>query len=242
MLSRPTLLVLKNDQDQGHERGSCLELTRKTSCEERYGHRPRTEHRSRARAGKLRSELWPRVRGRFCSSLDCWPLWRSESPRWWALVIAAAFAIVALIRPQVLHHLNRAWLAFGKLLHRIVSPIVMSALFFLCVTPTAWIMRMRGKDLLSLKRRPDLKSYWIDREPIASRSSIDETPILSSADGRPRQRKRIVMISIIAELWGFLRVRKKFWLVPILLMLLIFGGLIILVQGSAVAPFIYTLF
>jgi len=50
------------------------------------------------------------------------------------------------------------------------------------------------------------------------------------------------MMSIVAELWGFLRVRKKFWLVPILLMLLIFGGLIILVQGSAVAPFIYTLF
>jgi hypothetical protein len=50
------------------------------------------------------------------------------------------------------------------------------------------------------------------------------------------------MISIVAELWGFLRVRKKFWMVPILLMLLIFGGLIILVQGSAVAPFIYTLF
>ena len=50
------------------------------------------------------------------------------------------------------------------------------------------------------------------------------------------------MMSIVAELWGFLRVRKKFWLVPIMLMLLIFGGLIILVQGSAVAPFIYTLF
>jgi hypothetical protein len=50
------------------------------------------------------------------------------------------------------------------------------------------------------------------------------------------------MMSIVAELWGFLRVRKKFWMAPILLMLLIFGGLIILVQGSAVAPFIYTLF
>ena len=50
------------------------------------------------------------------------------------------------------------------------------------------------------------------------------------------------MMSIIAELWSFLRARKKFWLIPILLLLLVFGGLIILVQGSAVAPFIYTLF
>jgi len=50
------------------------------------------------------------------------------------------------------------------------------------------------------------------------------------------------MYAIIVELWGFLRVRKKFWLAPILFSLLIFGVLIILSQGSAVAPFIYTLF
>jgi len=49
-------------------------------------------------------------------------------------------------------------------------------------------------------------------------------------------------MSILAELWSFLKVRKKYWLAPILLMLLVFGGLIILAQGSAVAPFIYTLF
>ena len=49
-------------------------------------------------------------------------------------------------------------------------------------------------------------------------------------------------MSILVELWDFLRVRKKFWLLPMLLVLLAFGGLIILVQGSAVAPFIYTLF
>jgi Family of unknown function (DUF5989) len=49
-------------------------------------------------------------------------------------------------------------------------------------------------------------------------------------------------MSILVELWKFLRVRKKFWLAPIVVVLLVFGGLIILVQGSAVAPFIYTLF
>jgi hypothetical protein len=49
-------------------------------------------------------------------------------------------------------------------------------------------------------------------------------------------------MSILAELWSFLRERKKFWLTPIVIMLLVFGGLVILVQGSAVAPFIYTLF
>ncbi len=49
-------------------------------------------------------------------------------------------------------------------------------------------------------------------------------------------------MSILAELWKFLRVRRKFRLLPMALVLLVFGGLMMLVQGSAVAPFIYTLF
>jgi hypothetical protein len=47
---------------------------------------------------------------------------------------------------------------------------------------------------------------------------------------------------IISEIWAYLRMRKKYWLTPILLVLLVFGGLLILAQGSVVAPFIYTLF
>ena len=47
---------------------------------------------------------------------------------------------------------------------------------------------------------------------------------------------------IIKELWAFLRVRKKFWLLPIIVVMALLGGLLVLVQGSAVAPFIYTLF
>lgn len=49
-------------------------------------------------------------------------------------------------------------------------------------------------------------------------------------------------MSFLGELWSFLRERKKFWLAPIIVMLAVFGGLIVLTQGSAVAPFIYTLF
>jgi len=49
-------------------------------------------------------------------------------------------------------------------------------------------------------------------------------------------------MTFLSEFWAFLRERKKFWLVPILLILFLFGGLVILSQGSAVAPFIYTLF
>jgi hypothetical protein len=50
------------------------------------------------------------------------------------------------------------------------------------------------------------------------------------------------MGEFVLEMWAFMRERKKFWLLPIVLILVLFGGLIVLTQGSAVAPFIYTLF
>ena len=49
-------------------------------------------------------------------------------------------------------------------------------------------------------------------------------------------------MGFILELWAFLKIRKKFWLLPIIVMMAIFGGLVVLSQGSAVAPFIYTIF
>jgi hypothetical protein len=50
------------------------------------------------------------------------------------------------------------------------------------------------------------------------------------------------MLDLISDLWQFMRERKKFWLAPIIMVMLLLGGLIVLAQGSAVAPFIYTLF
>lgn len=49
-------------------------------------------------------------------------------------------------------------------------------------------------------------------------------------------------MQFLSDVWGFLKVRKKFWLLPLLTALLIMGGLVVLTGGSAVAPFIYTLF
>ncbi len=50
------------------------------------------------------------------------------------------------------------------------------------------------------------------------------------------------MFDLLKDLWGFMRERKKFWLAPVILILVLLGGLLVLAQGSAVAPFIYTLF
>ncbi|MDO8414268.1 MAG: DUF5989 family protein [Gallionellaceae bacterium] len=50
------------------------------------------------------------------------------------------------------------------------------------------------------------------------------------------------MLELLKDLWAFMRARKKFWLLPIIVILLLLGGLIVFAQGSAIAPFIYTLF
>ena len=103
--------------------------------------------------------------------LGCWPVIHLQSPRWWALAVALAFGAVALMWPEKLQPLNRVWMAFGRLLHKVVSPVVMGVIFFTCVTPTAWIMRWRGKDLLSLKWDAERKSYWIERPAAAANAN-----------------------------------------------------------------------
>jgi hypothetical protein len=50
------------------------------------------------------------------------------------------------------------------------------------------------------------------------------------------------MLSMLSEIWAFLRIRKKFWLLPIVVVMLLFGALMIFAQSSALAPFIYTIF
>lgn len=94
-----------------------------------------------------------------------WPLASAGGVRFWALVVAAAFLAAALLAPGVLKPLNRAWFAFGMLLHKIVNPLVMAFLFFTTVTPIALLMRLLGKDPLRLKLDRAAKSYWIERTP-----------------------------------------------------------------------------
>ena len=50
------------------------------------------------------------------------------------------------------------------------------------------------------------------------------------------------MLDLLKDLWAFMRVRKKLWLAPIIIIMVLLGGLLVLAQGSAIAPFIYTLF
>jgi hypothetical protein len=103
--------------------------------------------------------VWPAVRLGWTPRLD------PAALRVWALAIAGAFLAVAFAAPALLNPLNRLWFAFGLLLGRVMTPLVMGLLYVLTIVPTGYIMRLRGKDLLDLKLDRARKSYWIMREP-----------------------------------------------------------------------------
>lgn len=92
------------------------------------------------------------------------PLLHGESVRLWSIVVAAIFLAIAIVYPRILRPLNLLWFKFGMLLGKIVAPIVISAVFFVIVTPMALIMKLLGKDPLSRKREPDAATYWSTRD------------------------------------------------------------------------------
>lgn len=80
-------------------------------------------------------------------------------------VLGSLFLLVTLTRPGLLRGLNRAWMKFGEMLHRIVSPIVLGAMYFVVLTPFAVVMRLFGRDALQRRLDPNARTYWIDRTP-----------------------------------------------------------------------------
>jgi hypothetical protein len=97
--------------------------------------------------------------------IGLWPWLFGGQVRIWSLVVGAAFLGVACLWPAALAPLNRVWMRFGMLLHRIVSPAVLGVMFFVVVTPMGLVMRALGKDPLRLRFNREALSYWIDRQP-----------------------------------------------------------------------------
>ena len=96
--------------------------------------------------------------------ISLWPLLNGNPLRVWSIFVAIIFLILGLINSNFLTPLNKLWFKFGKLLGFIVAPIVMGVIFFLIITPTGFIMKMLGKDLLNKKYNNKIKSYLINRE------------------------------------------------------------------------------
>ena len=91
-----------------------------------------------------------------------YPLINQGEIRIWSVLISLLFLILGIINSKILTPLNKVWFKFGIFLGKIISPIVMCLIFFLVVTPIAFLMRMLKKDLLNLKFSKN-NSYWVEK-------------------------------------------------------------------------------
>ena len=89
--------------------------------------------------------------------------WRSGGINLWLLGASAAFLIVTLTAPRLLSPLNRLWGAFGRLVHAVVSPVILAVLFYGAITPIGLLARLTGHDPLKRRIDPAAKTYWIER-------------------------------------------------------------------------------
>ncbi len=96
--------------------------------------------------------------------LGAWPLVSGEPPRVLLLAAALVLTVISVVAPRLLAPLNIAWHRLGLALHRIVSPVVLGALFYVVVTPMGVAMRLANKNLLQ-RRKPERSTYWEARDP-----------------------------------------------------------------------------
>jgi hypothetical protein len=85
-----------------------------------------------------------------------WPIW---------LGLAALIIVLAFVAPQILSPLNWIWTKIGLLLHALLSPIMLGVLFYVCITPIGYLMRLSREDPLHRRFDPAADSYWIKRDP-----------------------------------------------------------------------------
>jgi hypothetical protein len=94
--------------------------------------------------------------------ISIYPLLHGQNLRFWSLIVAIIFLALGLLNSKILTPLNKIWFKFGLLLGSIVSPIIMSIIFFFVVTPISFVMKILGKDILNLKRNNN-NTYWVEK-------------------------------------------------------------------------------
>lgn len=91
--------------------------------------------------------------------------WRAHATYPWAFALSALTLVVTLAKPDWLAPANRAWMKFGEILNRIVSPIALGIIFFGVLTPMALAMRLVGRDTMKRRFEPSALTYWVERDP-----------------------------------------------------------------------------
>ena len=93
-----------------------------------------------------------------------WPLIYSTNVRLWSLIIAAIFLALAFLRPNLLTPLNKIWIKLGQILGKYISPIFLSIIYFIVLTPIGILLKIFKKDILDLKIDKKIDSYWKTRD------------------------------------------------------------------------------
>ena len=96
--------------------------------------------------------------------LGLWPLKNGENLNFYFITVSIIFLILGLINSKLLTPLNKSWIKLGEILGIIIAPIVMALVYFVILTPVSLIVRIFGKDLLSLKLFKEKETYWIERK------------------------------------------------------------------------------
>ena len=96
--------------------------------------------------------------------IGLWPLKNGENLNFYFITVSIIFLILGLINSKLLSPLNKLWIKLGEILGIIIAPIVMALVYFVILTPVSFIVRIFGKDLLSLKLLKDKETYWIKRK------------------------------------------------------------------------------
>ena len=95
--------------------------------------------------------------------IGLYPLINELDLRLWSIIISLIFLILGVLNSKILTPLNKIWFKFGIFLGKIISPIIMGIIFFIVVTPIGLLMKILGKDVISLKFNNN-KSYWIEKK------------------------------------------------------------------------------
>jgi len=96
--------------------------------------------------------------------LGLYPTLKGNSPNIYLISISIPFIILGIINSKILTPLSNAWIKLGEILGIIIAPIVMAIIYFFILTPISLIVRIFGKDLLSIKFDKQVNTYWINRK------------------------------------------------------------------------------
>ena len=96
--------------------------------------------------------------------IGLWPLKNGENLNFYFIATSIIFLVLGLINSKLLTPLNKSWIKLGEILGIIIAPIVMALVYFVILTPVSIVVRIFGKDLLSLKLLKEKETYWIERK------------------------------------------------------------------------------